>query len=57
MTNSLALPDALTDVCRYRLEERWVLVEDAPAFAEHADLTHGICEDCVAGLRASGMSV
>jgi hypothetical protein len=40
---------------RYRFGEQWVLVEEPSATA--ADVTHGICEDCMAALRASGMSV
>lgn len=42
---------------RYRLGERWVLVGELPPFAVAAEVTHGICEDCVRALRASGMSV
>jgi hypothetical protein len=42
---------------RYRFGDRWVVVEEAPAFTGFQDVTHGICEDCVAALRASGMSV
>ena len=42
---------------RYYLGERWVAVGSAPSFGDHAGVTHGICDDCVAELRAVGMSV
>lgn len=42
---------------RYRFGEQWVLVEERPAFTDSADVTHGICEECMAALRAAGMSV
>ena len=42
---------------RYRVDGHWVLVEPPPDFGETTVMTHGICEDCVAALRAAGMSV
>jgi hypothetical protein len=42
---------------RYRFEDEWFLVEDAPGFTDFPNVTHGICPDCVNALRASGMSV
>lgn len=41
---------------RYRLPRGWVVVVDAPEFADFAAVSHGICEDCVAELRAAGLS-
>jgi hypothetical protein len=41
---------------RYSLGGRWVLVIDAPTFVESANVTHGICEDCVRELRTAGLS-
>jgi hypothetical protein len=41
---------------RYRVGGAWVLVEEPPAFVS-SEVTHGICEDCFAVLRAAGMSV
>lgn len=59
---SAALREAdLTTRCawcsRYRVDGRWVLVEPPPEFGGLAGITHGICEECVAELRATGMSV
>jgi len=34
-----------------------VLVEHTLAVAEFSSLSHAICEDCIADLRARGMSV
>lgn len=42
---------------RYRLGDRWAIITDAPDFVGMAPVTHGICEDCVVELRASGLSV
>lgn len=42
---------------RFRIGERWLVVESMPVFADHAQITHGICEDCVEALRSAGMSV
>ena len=42
---------------RYRAGDRWVLLAEAPDFVELAAVTHGICDDCIAELRASGLSV
>jgi hypothetical protein len=42
---------------RYRVQGLWVLVEPPPEFGDRAGITHGICEECVAELRATGMSV
>lgn len=42
---------------RYRIGEGWMLLDELPSFAAVVDVTHGICEDCIAALRASGMSV
>ena len=41
---------------RYRLGDRWVILTDAPDFVELAAVSHGICEDCIVELRASGLS-
>ena len=41
---------------RYSLGGRWVLVVDAPSFVGSADVTHGICDDCVGELGAAGLS-
>ena len=42
---------------RYRAGERWYRLSEAPRFIEQGELSHGICPDCVAELRAKGMSV
>jgi hypothetical protein len=42
---------------RYCVDGHWVLVEPPPEFGELTGITHGICEECVTELRASGMSV
>jgi hypothetical protein len=41
---------------RYRVGGRWVVAADAPEFADSAAVSHGICEECVAELRAVGLS-
>jgi hypothetical protein len=42
---------------RYRIEDRWLVVERVPAFAERAGVSHGICDDCIAALKGAGLSV
>ena len=42
---------------RFRDGGRWVVVDPAQASVEQAEITHGICGDCVEALRAAGMSV
>lgn len=42
---------------RYHVADRWVVVEDMPDFVAFKSATHGICDDCLAALRAAGMSV
>jgi hypothetical protein len=42
---------------RYRVGEEWVPVGPVPAFSEAAHVTHGICDECIAALRDSGMSL
>ena len=41
---------------RYRVADRWVILEDMPGFLAFASATHGICDECLAALRAAGMS-
>lgn len=41
---------------RYRISGRWLLPTDAPHFVDFAAVSHGICEDCIAELRAAGLS-
>lgn len=41
---------------RHRIGERWVLLGPSPLITENRT-SHGICEDCVAALRAAGLSV
>jgi hypothetical protein len=41
---------------RYRVGGRWFVVEPKPQALENKT-SHGICDDCVAVLRQSGMSV
>jgi hypothetical protein len=41
---------------RYRLSRGWVAVSDAPKFLDFAAVSHGICDECVAELRAAGLS-
>lgn len=41
---------------RYLVGDRWLLVPDAPGFVQLAAVSHGICEDCIAELRAAGLS-
>jgi hypothetical protein len=36
---------------------RWVVVDPVQTSVEQAEITHGICGDCVEALRAAGMSV
>ena len=43
---------------RYRVAEQWIVLKRVPivvSLAEEAT-THGICPDCVASLRAAGLS-
>lgn len=40
---------------RYRLGDRWVIVADTPDVESDA-VSHGICDDCLVELRASGLS-
>ncbi|HET8752528.1 MAG TPA: hypothetical protein VFM43_08395 [Gaiellaceae bacterium] len=42
---------------RFRVGERWVVIEEMPAFGDASKVTHGICGACVEALRAAGMSV
>jgi len=42
---------------RYRIDERWLVVERVPAFAERRGVSHGICDDCIAALKGAGLSV
>lgn len=42
---------------RYRVGRRWVTIERALDADETARVSHGICPDCVAILRDTGMSV
>lgn len=42
---------------RFRDGGRWVVVDPVQAPVEQAEITHGICSDCVEALRAAGMSV
>jgi hypothetical protein len=40
---------------RYRVGEDWVKLDGADAI-ERAEITHGICDECTAALRRSGLS-
>jgi len=42
---------------RYRADDHWVKLEQAPTFVHKADLSHGICPECTAALRDQGLSV
>jgi len=42
---------------RYRVGTHWVTVDRALESDETAGISHGICPDCVAILRDTGMSV
>ena len=42
---------------RYRIDDRWLVVERVPSFAERAGVSHGICDDCTEALRGAGLSV
>lgn len=42
---------------RYRVDDRWVKLGQAPPFIRKADLSHGICPECTAALRDQGLSV
>ena len=41
---------------RYNVAGRWVIVEEMPEFIAFAAATHGICDECLEALRATGMS-
>ena len=41
---------------RFRLDTEWVIVEEPPGFVGFGDVSHGICDDCVAELRSAGLS-
>lgn len=41
---------------RYRAGDGWFRLEKPPAFIEQGELSHGICPECVAELRARGLS-
>jgi hypothetical protein len=41
---------------RYRIDDRWLVVERVPVFAERR-ASHGICDDCIAALKGAGLSV
>jgi hypothetical protein len=41
---------------RYRIDDRWLVVERVPVFAERR-AAHGICDDCIAALKGAGLSV
>lgn len=40
---------------RYRVGDEWLAVTRSQAFGR-AEVTHSICEDCIAGLRETGVS-
>jgi hypothetical protein len=40
---------------RYRIGDRWVVVEDSPLIHEN-QTSHGICDDCMRRLREAGLS-
>jgi hypothetical protein len=42
---------------RYRFDDEWGVLEQMRPTPELAGVTHGICEDCFADLRARGMSL
>jgi hypothetical protein len=61
-SEKLAAPkeSGLTTRCawcgRYRMRNAWVVLAHVPPEVQGEATTHGICPDCVAVLRHSGMS-
>lgn len=42
---------------RYRVDDKWVVAPHRSVPLTAKDSTHGICDDCIADLRARGLSV
>ncbi len=42
---------------RYRVDDKWVVAPPGSVSLKARDSTHGICDDCIADLRARGLSV